>query len=141
MLDPVALDARGSGRGDSPGHEPGRREVSFLAEIGPEDPHLEVLPLDPAEPPLQNPQGRVDRHRLVGIDRRAGSERTGIGSVLPEKSPDPPPISIRESAGVAAEQMLNSVLVAAAASGSTVFDAAAGNRQEADPERREVWTA
>ncbi|MDF3053155.1 MAG: hypothetical protein K0S19_1260 [Geminicoccaceae bacterium] len=141
MLDPVALDARGSRRCDSPGGEPGRREVSFLAKIGTENPHLEVLPLDPSKPALQYPESGVDGHRLVYVDRRARSDRTGISTILPEQRPDPPPVSIRETAGVAAEQMLNGILVAAATSGSTVFDATTGNREEADPERREVWTA
>jgi len=138
VLDPVTFDPGRPRRGDSPGGEPRRSQIAFLAEIGAEDPHLEVLPLNTPEPALHYTEGRIDRNGLVRVRRRAGPERTGVGSILPEERPNPPPVSLRETAGVAAEQMLDGILVAAATSRSTVFDAAPGNCQEAEPECREL---
>jgi hypothetical protein len=141
MLDPLTLDPGRAGRGRASGNQPGRRQVAFLPQIRAEDPHLEVLAFDAVKPALQHAQGRIDRDRLVVIGWRSRSDRTSISAVLPEQRPRPPPVSLRETAGVAAEQMLDGILVAAGTCGGMVLDAAPGESQEADPERRELWAA
>jgi hypothetical protein len=138
VLDPLTLDRAWPGRGHSPSHQPGRRQVALLAEIGSENPHIEVLPLYAPEPPLEDAKRGVDGDSLVVTGGCAGADRTGVGPVLPEERTHAAPIPFREAPCVSAEQMLNGVLVAAAAGGGTVLDPAPRNAQETEPERREV---
>ena len=117
------------------GEQPRRREIALLAEVGPQDADIEVLRLYPAQPVIQRADRRVNWDRLVVVGRRPRRDRPGIGAILPEKRAQPAPVAARQPLGVAAEQMLNAVLVAPAAGRSTIFDAASGDRQDADPQR------
>ena len=124
-----------------PGDEPRRGQVALLTQVGAEYSDLEVLPLDASQPALQRPNRRVDGDRLPVVGGRAGPDRAGIAAVLPEERANAGPIALREAASIAAEQMLDGVLVAASTGGRMVLDAAPGDGQEADPNRRELWAA
>jgi hypothetical protein len=138
VLNPITLNRRGPRRGDPAGDHPRGCQVALLPEIGAKHPHIEVLPLDAAEPALQNADGGVDGYGLMGIGRRSRADGPGIGPVLPEEGPHPGPIPLRKAPSVTANQMLNDVLVAASTCGGTILDPAPGDRQETDPERREL---
>jgi hypothetical protein len=141
VLDPVTLHP-GRARGRDPaGKDPRGRQVTFLPQVGADYPHVEVLPLDASKPAVEHPDGRVYGNGLVIVGRGSRPDRTGIDAVLPEERADPSPVPLREGSGIAAEQLLNGVLVAAGTRGGTVLDPAPRDRQETDPEAREVGAA
>jgi hypothetical protein len=141
MLHPLSFGSTRAGRADPAGDHPGGRQIAFLPEIGPQHPHIEVLPLDAAKPPVERPQRGVNGNRLMVVAWRAGPDRTGIHAVLPEQRPHPAPIAAGEAPRIAVEQALDDVLVAASTGGGTVLDAAPRQQQETEPERRELSAA
>ena len=138
MLDPLALDSGWSGRCAPTGDHPRSREVALLAQVGTQHSDLEVLRLDPAEPPLEHPKRRVDRDCLMVVGWRPRPNRPGIGAVLPEERPHAAPVPQRKASGVPAEEMLNGVLVPAGTRGGTIFDPAPRHSEEADAESRQA---
>src|SRR4051812_10051168 len=141
MLGPVTLD-RGRSRWDSPPSDhPGGGQVALLAKIGPEHPHIEVLWFHSPKPPVENFQRRVDRYGLVIIERCPGPDRPGVDAVLPEHRSHTGPVPLGKSSGVAAEQVLDDVLVTPGARGGTVFDLTSRHRQKPDCQGREPQAA
>jgi hypothetical protein len=117
------------------GEQPRGGEVALLAQIGPQDPDVEVLRLDAAQPVIQRANRRVDRKCLVVVGRSPRRDWAGVGAILPEQRPYPSPVAPGEPLRIAAEQMLDAVLVAPTAGRSTVFDSTPAYRQDAKPER------
>jgi hypothetical protein len=85
MFDPVSLDGGRSGGDPPPGDYPDGGQVALLSEIGSEDANVEVAPLHPAQPAIEDAHRRIDGHRLVVIGRGAGTQRSGIDAILPEE--------------------------------------------------------
>ena len=138
VLHPVPLDRCWTRRRDPPGGQPGRGEISVLPQIGADHPDIEVSRLYPAEPPLHALQRGVYRDRLMVARRRTRPDRARVAAILPEERAHSAPVPGRETTGIAAEQMLNGVLVPARAGGGAILDPAP-QQQEADPERRDLW--
>ena len=141
MLDPVPLERPRPGRVAPPGDDPGSREIALLAQIGPQDPDIEVSGLDAVQPVVEHPKRRVNGYGLMVAGRRARANRARVRAVLPEEGSNPRPIAPGETPFVAAEQLMNGVLVPPGTRGSAVFDPAPESRQEAEAQRRKTETA
>lgn len=141
MLDPVPLDRSGP-RGDPPpGDDPHRGQIALLAEVGSQNSHVEIPALHSAQPPLEDPDRRVDRDRLVVIGRRAGPERSCVNRIRPEERPHPGPVALRQALGVSAQELVDRIFIPAGTSWGAILDPASRARQETDAEDRETQAA
>ena len=127
MFDPVDLERTGSRRAAAVSKQPRGGEVAFLPQISTQYPDVEILRLDAAEPMIETPNGCIDGNGLVIIGRSARCDGPGVCAVLPEQRAHPAPVAPRQPLCVTAEQMLDAVLVPAAAGGGTIFNAAPGD--------------
>ncbi len=141
MLDPISLDRHGP-RGDPPpGDHPDRGQVALLAEVGPQDSHIEIPALHPPQPPLEDADRGVDGDRLVVIGGRAWPERSGVNAILPEKRPDADPVALRQTLGVSAQELMDRIFVPAGTGRGAILDPASRARQEADTEDSDTQAA
>src|ERR671911_938260 len=83
VLEPVAFNRGGSCRASPPGDDPYGGQVALLPEIRPQNPDVEIRPLDAAQPPLQYPQRGINRDGLVRVGGGARSNGTGVAGILP----------------------------------------------------------
>jgi hypothetical protein len=141
VFDPVDLERTGSRRAPAMSKQPGGGEVAFLPQISTQHPDVEILRLDAAEPMIETPNGHIDGNGLVIIGRCAGCDGAGVRAVLPEQRTNPAPVAAGQPLRVTAEQMLDAVLVATAAGGGTIFNAAPGDCQDAEVEREKPGAA
>jgi hypothetical protein len=141
MLGPIALQRGGSRRSAPPGDDPGSGKVTLLPEVRAQYPHVEILRLYSAEPSLEHAERCVDRDSLMIAGWSTRPHRTGVAAVLPEERSHPAPIALREPPRVAAEKLVDRVLVPPAARRSTIFDPASRGDQETEGEDRETQTA
>src|SRR5688572_15765039 len=70
-----------------------------------------------------------------------GANRPRVRPVLPEQRPHPGPVSPGESPRIAAEELVNAILVSAGAGRGAILDPAPRPHQEPDAEDRESQAA
>ena len=141
MLGPLPLGRGGSRRNPPPGDDPHGGQITLLSEVGSQDSHVEIFPLDSAEPPLENANDRVNGDRLVVIRRRAWPQWASVDPIRPEERPEPAPIALREPLRVLVQDHVDGIFVPAGAGRGAILDPASHTRQEADTEDRETQTA
>lgn len=141
MLDPVPLDRSGAGRDSPPGNDPRRGKITLLAEVGAQNPRIEIFWLHPVEPALEHAERRVDGHDLMGVERCPRADGAGVGAVLPEQGADPGPVAPGEAPFVAAQELVDRVFVPPGTRWGTIFDPAPEAPQEADTKDREMQAA
>ena len=141
MLHPIPLQRPRPGRGAPPGDDPRGREITLLAQVGPQDPHIKISGFDAVEPGVEHPERRVNGYGLMVVGRGARPDRSRVGTILPEERSHPRPIATGKTPLVTAEKLVDGVLVPPGPRGSAIFDPASETRQEAEAQRRETQTA
>ncbi len=140
MLGPIALCRSRAGRSSAPRNDPRRGQIALLPEIRAQDPDVEILRFHSPEPPAEHAQRLVNGDSLMVAGRSTRPDRAGVSAVLPEERSDPGPVASREPSGVAAEQLVDRVLVPSGAGRRAILDPASCANQETDAEDRETGT-
>jgi hypothetical protein len=85
VFHPITLLRAGTGRSSSSSNDPGGSQVALLAEVGTKNPHIEVLGLHAAKPPVEHSQRGINRYGLMVVGWCTRTDRSGVGTVLPEE--------------------------------------------------------
>ena len=85
VLEPVSLYCGRPGGSAPTSDDPHCREITLLPEVGSENPDIEVLRLDAPKPTLQDAERRIYGYCLTVVGWSTGSDRPGIGSIVPEE--------------------------------------------------------
>lgn len=86
-------------------------------------------------------QRGVDGDSLMVVGGSPGADGSGVRSILPEERPYPGPVSLGESPGITAEELVNPVLVLPGTGRGAVLYSAPRPNQESDEEDRESQAA